>query len=231
MYTIYAMTSASTTKSSSGLVIVAALRDAIMMGRWAPGTALRQSDLATEFGVSRIPVREALQTLQSEGLIRIEPNRGAYVASLTAFELTEIFDLRVLLETDMLRRAVPHHTERTMRKLAAIQRELDDADEPTEWVRLDRAFHDTLYRPSARCRTAQLVAELRASVERFSLAHLGPEVRRVPWNDEHQQLMKAVQEQRTDDACAMLAIHLRQTQRVALTALALLAPSDLPTGT
>jgi DNA-binding GntR family transcriptional regulator len=90
-------------------------------------------------------VREALNSLQAEGLVQIEPNRGAFVTTLSAAELHELFDLRVLLETDVLRRAVPLHSERSLRKLEAIQHELDGETVPLEWLRLDRAFHDELY--------------------------------------------------------------------------------------
>ena len=189
------------------------------MGRWPPGAALRQDDLAKEFGVSRIPVREALQTLQSEGLIQIEPNRGAFVASCTGEQLTELFDLRVMLEVDALKRAIPQHTERTIRRIEAIQRDLDQEDEAAQWVRLDRAFHEELYAPSARGRTLQLIAGLRVAVERFYLSSLGPNARRAGWSDEHQQLIAALKSRRSSDAAKILTSHLRQTQQLALASL------------
>jgi DNA-binding GntR family transcriptional regulator len=209
----------STAKSTSAHAVLASLRESISTGRWAPGTPLRQAELADEFGVSRIPVREALQTLQSEGLVLIEPNRGAYVAGLTAAQLNEIFELRALLESDVLRRAVPGHSERSLRQLEAIQRELDHETVAAEWVRLDRAFHDALYAPSARERSLQLIAGLRASVERFYLSHLGPDARRGGWNDEHQQLMDAVRQRDAARAVELLVRHLRHTQDLALAAL------------
>src|SRR5215510_2814010 len=86
--------------------VAAALRTALHQGRWSPGTALRQEELAAEFGVSRIPVREALNKLQAEGLVVVEPNRGAFVASLSVADVHEVFDLRVLLECDALRHAI-----------------------------------------------------------------------------------------------------------------------------
>ena len=212
-----------TTSPTSGNMILSALRTAITTGALAPGAVLRQTELANEFGVSRIPVRDALQALQSEGLVRIEPNRGAFVCTYSSAELTEIYDLRVMLETSALRHAIPAHTERSLRRLAAIQRELDDEDLPAEWVRLDRAFHEELYGPCARPRTLELIAGLRGAVERFSLAHLGPDARRPEWNDEHQQLLAAVRAQDIDSATVILTAHLRQTQLSALTALGALS--------
>jgi DNA-binding GntR family transcriptional regulator len=207
------------TLPTSGNTILSALRAAITTGTLAPGAVLRQADLALEFGVSRIPVRDALQVLQAEGLVRIEPNRGAFVCTYSSAELTEIYDLRVMLETSALHHAIPAHTERSLRRLAAIQRELDDEDLPAEWLRLDRAFHEELYGPCARPRTLELIAGLRGAVERFSLAHLGPDTRRPEWNDEHQQLMAAVRAHDSDLAATILTAHLRETQRTALAAL------------
>ncbi len=206
-------------RAQGGPAILAALRADISSGKLAPGAVLRQAELAEQFGTSRIPVREALNSLQAEGLVQIEPNRGAYVTTLGADELHELFDLRVLLESDLLRRAVPLHTERSLRRLESIQHELDGETEPLEWLRLDRAFHDGLYAPSGRTRSLQMVASLRASVERFYLAQLGPEARRPGWNDEHQRLVALVRAGDADGACAMLAGHLRETEKLAVSTL------------
>ncbi|HEY0589252.1 MAG TPA: GntR family transcriptional regulator [Pseudoduganella sp.] len=206
-------------RAQGGPAILAALRADISCGKLAPGAVLRQAELAEQFGTSRIPVREALNSLQAEGLVQIEPNRGAYVTTLGADELHELFDLRVLLETDVLRRAVPLHTERTLRRLESVQHELDGETAPMEWLRLDRAFHDGLYGPSGRPRSLQMVASLRASVERFYLAQLGPDARRPGWNDEHQRLIALVRAGDADGACAMLAGHLRETEKLAVSTL------------
>ena len=87
-------------RAQGGPAILAALRDAIASGQLAPGAVLRQAELAEQFGTSRIPVREALNSLQAEGLVQIEPNRGAFVTTLSAQELHELFDLRVLVEDE-----------------------------------------------------------------------------------------------------------------------------------
>ncbi len=204
---------------STGMSIVDVLRDSIRAGVWAPGVALRQADLAEQFGTSRIPVREALQTLQSEGLVTIEPNRGAFIATLARDELDEIFDLRVLLEADVLRHAVPHHDARTLRHLATVQKELNATSDPHEWIRLDRLFHHELYAPAGRVRTVRAIDALRAQVERFYLAKLGPRKRRRGWKDEHETLLAAVKGGEVKRAVALLEAHLRATQALAIAAL------------
>ncbi len=212
------MTKAPLKNTSSGHAILSALRTSISGGRWPPGTPLRQAELAEEFGVSRIPVREALQTLQSEGLVRIEPNRGTFVSGFDKEQIDEIFDLRVMLEVDVLRRAVAKHDERSVRNLEAIQRELDHARDKSEWLRLDRAFHDALYAPSEREATLKVIAALRTSVERFYISLLHPEARRGGWNDEHQQLIAAVRNKKSKLACELLTQHLRQTHQLTIAA-------------
>ena len=199
--------------------VAVALRRALHQGRWAPGAPLRQEELATEFGVSRIPVREALSKLQAEGLVVVEANRGAFVARLSVDEVDETFDLRVLLECDALRHAIPRHTPRTLRQLRALQAELDAEDDPSLWMATDAAFHEVLYAPSGRTKTLEMIAVLRASVTRLYRAHLSPNSRRKGWRDEHHALLKAVGAGHVDKALAALTRHLRETQTVALAAL------------
>lgn len=206
--------------TSTADVVAAALRRALQQGRWPPGAPLRQEELASEFGVSRIPVREALNKLQAEGLVSVEPNRGAFVARLEPAEVDEIFDLRVLLECDALRHAIPHHTPRTLRQLQALQAELDAEDDPNQWLTTDAAFHEVLYGPSGRAKTRELIAALRASVTRLYRSHLSPDTRRKGWRDEHYALLKAVAARRTEAAVAALVRHLRATQAAAQAALA-----------
>jgi DNA-binding GntR family transcriptional regulator len=196
-----------------------ALRAGLHAGRWRPGAALRQEELAAEFGVSRIPVREALSRLQAEGLLVVEPNRGAFVPILAAADVQEIFDLRVLLEGDAMRRAVAGHTPRSLRQLEAVQRELDEEDDVARWLEADAAFHAALYAPSGRRRTLEMIAALRAAVARFYRTHLAPSSRRAGWNEEHHALIAAVRDGDGDRATAVLTRHLRATEAAALAAL------------
>ena len=78
--------------------LIVRFRDRILSGTYAPGSALRQDSLAAEFGTSKIPVREALVQLQSEGLVDIFPNRGFQVRPLAGEELDEVFRLRLQIE-------------------------------------------------------------------------------------------------------------------------------------
>ncbi|HTN98462.1 MAG TPA: GntR family transcriptional regulator, partial [Nordella sp.] len=97
--------------------VVDALRRRILDGEFAAGAQLRQDSLAKEFGVSRIPIREALLQLDAEGLVKILPHRGAVVSELSVAEIKELFDLRALLEPRLLRLSAPHLTEKDYAEL------------------------------------------------------------------------------------------------------------------
>ncbi len=206
--------------TSAGL-LADRLRDAINNGRWQPGDVLRQEDLAQAFGVSRIPIREALAMLQTEGLVSIEHYRGARVAGLAPAQVDEIFDLRMQLEGDLLARAAPLHDSQSVRALRRIQSRLDPEDEPLAWMAADRAFHTALYAPAQRPRTQDLVNQLRAPVERFSMERLSPGVRREAWSDEHNALIAAVEAGDAGTAVAVLMKHLSQTRLIVMDSLLL----------
>ena len=94
--------------------ICCALREAIVSGRLVPGQLLRQEELAGQFNASRVPLREALQQLQAEGLVVLRPRRGYAVATLDGRQLFEILQLRILVEGHrwLRRDAEPHHGPR-----------------------------------------------------------------------------------------------------------------------
>src|SRR4051794_17273624 len=79
------------------------LRERILDGDFKAGSPLRQDALASEFGVSRIPIREALMQLEAEGLVKIHPHRGAIISELSTEEVQELFALRALLEPRLLK--------------------------------------------------------------------------------------------------------------------------------
>ena len=200
--------------------IVDQLRGRIVSGELQPGSAMRQERLASELGVSRLPVRDALMKLEAEGLVEVRRDRGTYVAPLSAADCVEVFDLRILLESDALSHAIPNHTQRSIRKVHAAQAELEAEDETVRWVEGDRRFHELLYEPSGRPRTLRFVSSLRDAVDRFYLARLKHDVRREAWKAEHRRLIQAVKAGDVECARACLVAHLRATLKVSLAALA-----------
>jgi DNA-binding GntR family transcriptional regulator len=198
--------------------LAARLREQIDSGERRAGEVLRQEQLAAEFGVSRIPIREALAQLQAEGLLRVEHYRGARITLPSAQEIDEIFDLRLLVEGDLLARAVPRHDERTLREVQRRQAVLEQAEAPLDWIAGDRAFHEALYVPASRARSLQIYFQLRTPIDRLSVQRLSPAARKEPWAIEHRGLIAAIRAADARAAVAALTDHLNETRALVLAA-------------
>lgn len=135
--------------------VLAELRARILTGALGPGTALRQDDLAAELGVSRVPLREALRILESEGHVTYAAHRGYRVVELSLADLTEIYRLRAVIEDDLARSALAALGEQELASIrdahAALAR-LEAAADPdlAELARANRAFHWAILRPGPR---------------------------------------------------------------------------------
>jgi DNA-binding GntR family transcriptional regulator len=171
----------------------AELRQWILNGRIAPGTWLRQVELARSLSVSRMPIREALTLLGEEGLVELLPHRGARVPPLTMDELEEIYAARMGLEGLAAREAALHITadaleglRLTLPRLAA----LCTAGDLQNYLREDRAFMLSVYAASGRPRLVRQVASLRERAERYlRLVFVGADHMR--WLDYSYQLFQA----------------------------------------
>lgn len=148
---------------TSSVFVAAQLRDAILRGSIAPGTHLRQTQLAREFGVSTTPVREAFQILQSEGIVESDPHRGVVVRRPSAAEIAEDYAIRCELECLAAANALPNLTDEDIAELAALEAEMEAVPTEDQYIELNHRFHDTLYRASGQRRLCALIANLRTS--------------------------------------------------------------------
>ena len=135
-------------------IVYKKLRDAILNGVFSPGQMLRQDDVASKLGVSRSPLREALPRLEADGIVVLNPRRGYAVASLDPKQITEVFDLRCLLETELARRSIQKRTESDIARIYSIISEMTPlADKPdaasmARWFDLNMHFHTALLLPA-----------------------------------------------------------------------------------
>lgn len=123
------------------------IRKLINRGQLPPGLQLRQSDLADRFGISRVPVREALKLLAAESIIEHDPNRGFFVAPLSSDEARQLYLMRNLLEAELLS-TIEWPTPPQLKQLKAMLTELDDllaAGNRSEWIERHREFHDAVF--------------------------------------------------------------------------------------
>jgi DNA-binding GntR family transcriptional regulator len=183
--------------------ITEALRLRILRGELPPGQALPQDELAAAFGVSKIPVREALQRLDAEGVVELVPNRGAVVRTLDAARARELYGLRRGLERALLAEAVPRLT---IVDLAEAEHALASG-EPTDPVANWR-FHRALYRASGWYRGLALLEPMFAVVSPYLVLYterLGAGSRS---HDEHGRLLDRCREGDAGGAVAELVAHL-----------------------
>ena len=193
--------------------LVQALRRDIFEGRLGQGDPLRQEELATRFGTSRIPVREALRALQAEGLVTYAPNCGAAVAVVSADEVAEMLEVRIALECHALRLAVPRRAEADAETARRILREYDGAPDPSQWSEMNWRFHWTLYLP---CDCRHLLTAIEHNFNQFngfarrSISALAGKERP---QRQHYRLLELVEEGKAEEAATLLAEHVRHTQR------------------
>ncbi len=164
--------------------------------------------LAERFGVSRIPIRDALRILAGEGLVQMEANRGARAISLTPAEVREIYDMRILLECDCLRRAAPALTPAALQEIERIRLKSDlDAGGP-DWAAGDWAFHRTVYQWAGRYRQLALIEALRRTCLLFVSAYVSMPAKKPRWLNEHRAIVQHLLRGETDQAVLSLREHL-----------------------
>ena len=195
---------------------VAELRRRILAGELREGVALRQDALAEEFGISRIPIREAFRQLSAEGLIVIHPHRGAVVSSLSPDEIAELFDLRALLEPDLVRRAVPRQVEADWVEADRILADYAQAikrQDTNAWGELNTEYHLALYRPAGRPQTLAVVRMLLANTDRYTRLQLALAGGTTRAQLEHAELLRLCREGAADEAGRLARRHVLDVKR------------------
>ncbi|MBP2447642.1 GntR family transcriptional regulator [Rhizobium leguminosarum] len=169
------------------------IRNRIVEGIYPPGYQLRQDGLAQELEMSRIPIREALVLLESEGLVKNYPHRGAMVVELSIEEIEELFNMRMLLEPFLFARSAPKLTSVDLDELRLIQSRYAESIEKLDvdsWNNLNTEFHLRLYRHADSPRIVATVHNLLQECDRHTRIQLsvigGDRDRAV---QEHQRLL------------------------------------------
>lgn len=173
--------------------LVDILRERIIGGLLPTGEPIRQDALATEFGISKIPLREALARLEQDGLVVSQLNRGFFVRPMSAEEAYDVFDLRLRLEPDAVAAAALRLTAGAVEQAGRVLQALDAAatgHDPGAG-RMNRAFHMALLRPCGRPVTLQTLERLQAIAERYVVCHLAPQGRVERASAEHAALFQA----------------------------------------
>lgn len=147
--------------------VASELRTAILGGRLAAGTQLRQDHIAAQYNVSHIPVREALRRLEAEGLVTHYPRRGTFVSRLSADECQDVTDMRRVLEVLAVELSVPQAGDEDLDRATQVLEAADRSASLDDWSRLNWQFHQTLYAPCGRPRLLKTIEGLWQTVDRY----------------------------------------------------------------
>ncbi|NEQ19484.1 MAG: GntR family transcriptional regulator [Microcoleus sp. SIO2G3] len=189
-------------------LIADALREAIVRGIFQEGQSLRQDEIATQFGVSRIPVLEALRQLEAEGLVTLHLNRGATVSALSPAEAQEIFEIRSALEVKAIQLAIPKFTTSDLEKASEILAQTDQVTDAGLLAKLNWEFHETLYGTAERPRLLTIIKTLHLNVDRYVRLQMSQMDYLERSQKEHYQLLEACQQHDSKAAVKLLKRHI-----------------------
>jgi DNA-binding GntR family transcriptional regulator len=198
----------------TGARVADELRQAILHGAHPPGTRLRQEELAAKYGASRVPVREALRILESEGLVAMVANTGAWIAQLSLDECVELYQVRERIEPLLLRYSLPQLTSEQITRLAELAEQMRLAGDVEEFLALDREFHLGSYAGASTTFLTATVERLWNTTQHYRRAFtrlLDGESNRI-LHDEHHMLVAAIRDSDSDEAERVLFGHIRRTR-------------------
>ncbi|WP_264777724.1 GntR family transcriptional regulator [Deinococcus aetherius] len=184
------------------------LREDILNGLYLPGQALIQEELSQGYGVSRLPVREALQRLEGEGLVRQEGKRGVVVAHLDPFEAEDLALMRAQLEPLALELAFGHLTKAQLGRAEDLVDAMAREDDARQHGRLNWAFHRTLYEPAHRARLLHTLDVLHRSADRYMRFQFNVIDNKRQSQQEHSALLAALRAQDLGEAQRVLEHHI-----------------------
>ncbi|APA99656.1 GntR family transcriptional regulator [Nocardia seriolae] len=186
-----------------------AIRDDIIRGAYSPGQRLTEEAIAERHGVSRVPVREALRTLQAEGFASSRPYAGVFVAALTEEEAADLLEIRARLEPLCASRAAVRRTPEQLgrlKELTALGQDAVAAGRLDELARLNSRFHEVLAEASGSTLLAQLTMQLSWKIAWVYSVEL-PRRAGDSWR-EHEEICAALEAGDPDRAAAVVAAHI-----------------------
>jgi DNA-binding GntR family transcriptional regulator len=171
------------------------LKKDILTCRHKPGAVLKEKELASLYGTSRVPIREACGRLQQEGLLEAVPYKGYFVSQVSLNDITDYFDLRLLLETYAVEQAVSRASDKELaelEKLAAYEYTYHDWPTYLKFLECNCQYHEAIARLSGNAKLARIVGDILERMQRFfflglDLGSFGPEMR-----EEHEVLTHAI---------------------------------------
>lgn len=203
-------------KATYHVQIADMLRDMIMTGKLKEGDKVNEGKLCATMGISKTPMREALRVLSVEGLIRLVPNRGAFVTKPEFEEIAEMFDVMSLLESFCAREACAKMTPKNFTRLEKLHAKLEENFErhdQEEYIRINNQYHSLVQEIAGNRILNQIVDGLRKKILLYRFQSLNLPARFASSIREHRDLLEAFRQRDHSRAEALMREHLQnQTQ-------------------
>lgn len=194
------------------------LRRWLLSGRLMPGDQVVQEVVASELGISIVPIREALKTLQTEGLLRYRPHRGFFVTELSREELIELCDIRSVLEALAVARGLEGLSQDDVETMRDLLGQMDVADRDgniLSLIRLDREFHFTVFRAAKMPHLERVITLTWDQSDPYRAAFFADLDNRGRNRAEHNEIFAAVERRDTEGLIELLNEHrLGPTRRI-----------------
>jgi DNA-binding GntR family transcriptional regulator len=187
------------------------IKEAIRLSRVQPGQPLSETRLSRQLGISRTPVREALQMLAQEGLVQIIPGRAVTVASPTVQDVMDAIHVRLLLEPEVVRLAAKHITPNQLETLLQAQAGLEQAivaSDRAAWSSADNVYHETISAACPNQLLGELAIQYRNRVSYLSIDAQGNFERLAVCTDEHRQIVDAIAAHNSELAAQTMRDHI-----------------------
>lgn len=191
------------------------LRDMIIEGRLAPGQRINEGQVGAQLGVSRTPLREAIKTLASEGLVEIQPAKGAVVRRFTETDLAQILQVLKTLEQLGGRMACQLASDETIEAINTMHKQmlvLYDTKNRLEYFKLNQAIHSGIVAASGNAVLMEMHETLQARIKRLRfIGNEGP----VKWAGavaEHEEMMAALLKRDADALAEVIGRHMESTR-------------------
>jgi len=187
------------------------IREKILSGEYKPNEELKENTLATNLGVSRTPVREALRQLEFEGLVKIIPNKGAFVLGISLKDIRDIYEMRSLLEGLCARKACEHATKELLDKLDEnidLSEFYCNKGDFEKVVSLDNEFHHLLYEASDSKLLKSHLTDFHHYLERIRKTTLTEKSRAFTSMVEHRAIIEAIKKGDANEAEKLANTHI-----------------------
>lgn len=200
--------------ASTADLIANELKKMLNNGIFSDGDRLVERDLASQFSVSRIPMREAIKRLENDGLVEIFPNRGAVVKKLSVADVDEIYQLRALLESEAIFLSVNNLTFEELAKAELIHNVLESSTDFVQQGRLNRELHDLLYSKCNNSRLLSMIDNARNQIERYEYLQRKLLSKTVFFQDDHHSILEACKQRNAELAKEKTKEHIQNAGEV-----------------